>query len=296
VLLLSLMATAFMGYLLPWGQMSYWGAQVITNLFGATPFIGADVVVWLRGDFVVGDATLNRFFVLHFFFPFLICGIVVIHLVALHFVRSSNPSGINLRAEENISLHPYFTFKDLFGLGIFLIVFCSFVFFSPEFFIEPDNNIPADPLRTPAHIAPEWYFLPFYAILRAIPDMLGGVVAMTLSILMFAVMPYLDRSKIPGGSRYRPFYRAMFWVFIIDIAVLTYVGAKPATDEMTLIGRIATTIYFAMFLALPVISKKEEAWLFVRGLPQEVLAMIAGEKDDDRRRRNEDRRKNERRQ
>ncbi len=296
VLLLTLMATAFMGYLLPWGQMSYWGAQVITNLFRATPFIGDQVVVWLRGDFVVGDATLNRFFVLHFFFPFLIFGIVGLHLVALHFVRSSNPSGINLKDEDNISLHPYFTFKDLFGLGIFLLIFCGFVFFYPDFFIEPDNNIPADPLKTPPHITPEWYFLPFYAILRAIPDMLGGVVAMTLSILVFAAMPYLDRSQIPGGSRYRPFYRAMFWAFVVDLSVLTYVGAQPATDEMALVGRIATIIYFSLFMVLPIISKREEAWLFVRGLPQEVMAMIAGEKESDRRKRSMDRRKTERRQ
>ena len=277
ILLLSLMATAFMGYLLPWGQMSFWGAQVITNLFRATPFIGDQVVIWLRGDFSVGDATLTRFYALHFLFPFLICGLVAIHLIALHFVKSSNPSGINLADKDNIPFHPYFTSKDFFGLGLFLMVFCSAVFFKPEFFIEAANNIPANPLQTPPHIVPEWYFLPFYAILRAIPDLLGGVVVMTLSILVFALMPYLDRSKIPGGSRYRPFYRATFYVFVVDIVVLSYVGAQPATETMALVGQIATLVYFGLFVLLPYMSVKEEAWLRKRGFPVEVVAMLASE-------------------
>ncbi|MDH5378848.1 MAG: cytochrome b/b6, partial [Gammaproteobacteria bacterium] len=196
-LLILLMATAFMGYLLPWGQMSYWGAQVITNLFRATPFIGDQVVIWLRGDFSVGDATLTRFFALHYLFPFIIIAAVGFHMVALHYVKSSNPSGINLQAKDNIPFHPYYTIKDFFGFGVFLIIYFVFVFYSPNTFIEADNYIPADPLQTPAHIVPEWYFLPFYAILRAIPDLFGGVVAMALSIIIFAVLPYLDRSKIP---------------------------------------------------------------------------------------------------
>ncbi len=277
ILLLSLMATAFMGYLLPWGQMSFWGAQVITNLFRATPFIGDQVVIWLRGDFSVGDATLTRFYALHFLFPFLICALVGIHLIALHFVKSSNPSGIDLADKDNIPFHPYFTSKDFYGLGIFLMVFFSAVFFVPEFFIEAANNIPANPLQTPPHIVPEWYFLPFYAILRAIPDLLGGVVVMTLSILVFALMPYLDRSKIPGGSRYRPFYRAMFYVFLVDIVVLSYVGAQPPTEAMALIGQIATLVYFGLFVLLPYMSVKEEAWLRKRGLPVAVVAMLASE-------------------
>ena len=277
ILLLTLMATAFMGYLLPWGQMSFWGAQVITNLFRATPFIGDQVVIWLRGDFSVGDATLTRFYALHFLFPFLICGLVAIHLIALHFVKSSNPSGIDLADKDNIPFHPYFTSKDFFGLGLFLIVFFSAVFFRPEFFIEAANNIPANPLQTPAHIAPSWYFLPFYAILRAIPDLFGGVVVMTLSILVFALMPYLDRSKIPGGSRYRPFYRAMFYVFIVDIVVLSYVGGQPATEAMALVGQAATLVYFGLFVLLPYMSVKEEAWLRKRGLPPAVVAMMASE-------------------
>ena len=277
VLLLMLMAAAFMGYLLPWGQMSYWGAQVITSLFRATPWIGNDLVLWLRGDFVVGDATLNRFFALHFLVPFLILGVVFIHLVALHFVKSSNPSGINLAAKDNIPFHPYFTSKDFYGLGVFLIIFCGFVFFKPDFFMEPINNVPANPLQTPAHIEPEWYFLPFYAILRSIPDKLGGVVAMVMSIMIFAAMPYLDRSKLPGGARFRPIYRIAFYIFIIDVAVLSYVGANPPGGNMLMIGRVATFIYFAIFLLLPLMSKKEEAWLRARGLPDELKAVLAGE-------------------
>lgn len=276
VLLLLLMAAAFMGYLLPWGQMSYWGAQVITSLFRATPWIGDDLVLWLRGDFVVGDATLNRFFALHYLVPFLILGVVFIHLVALHYVKSSNPSGINLADKDNIPFHPYFTSKDFYGLGVFLIVFCGFVFFKPDFFLEPINNVPANPLQTPAHIEPEWYFLPFYAILRSIPDKLGGVVAMVMSIMIFAAMPYLDRSKLPGGARFRPLYRIAFYIFIVDVAVLSYVGANPPGGTMLVVGRWATFIYFAVFLLLPLVSRKEETWLRARGLPAELQAVLAG--------------------
>jgi ubiquinol-cytochrome c reductase cytochrome b subunit len=277
ILLLMLMATAFMGYLLPWGQMSYWGAQVITNLFRATPFIGDQVVIWLRGDFSVGDATLTRFFALHYLFPFLIFGMVMIHLIALHSVKSSNPSGINLAAKDNIPFHPYFTAKDTYSIGIFLIVFCYFMFFKPGTFIEPENYLPANPLQTPAHIVPEWYFLPFYAILRAIPDLFGGVVAMALSIMIFAAMPYLDRSRIPGGARYRPFYRIMFYVFALDVVVLSYVGAKPPEGILIPVGQVATFIYFGLFVLLPFISKREEKWLVARGLPPPVQVLLDAE-------------------
>ena len=276
-LLLLIMASAFMGYLLPWGQMSYWGASVITNLFRATPFIGDQIVIWLRGDFQVGDATLTRFYVLHYLFPFIIIAGVVVHIVALHSVKSSNPSGINLAAKDNIPFHPYFTIKDMFGLVVYLIVFSVFVFFLPHTLIAPENNIPANPMQTPAHIATEWYFLPFYAILRSIPDLAGGVVAMGLSVIIFAFMPYLDRSRIPGGARYRPVYRAMFYLFMMDILVLAYVGAKPVTPNIALLGQIATFIYFSMFLTLPWISRKEEAYLCARGLPPEVEALIKHE-------------------
>lgn len=276
-LLLLLMATAFMGYLLPWGQMSYWGAAVITNLFRATPFIGDYVVVWLRGDFQVGDATLTRFYALHYLFPFIITGAVMIHLVALHTVKSSNPSGINLAAKDNIPFHPYFTIKDLYGLGVYLIIFSVFVFFLPNLLIEAANNVPANPLQTPAHIVPEWYFLPFYAILRSVPDLAGGVVAMALSVLIFAAMPFLDRSKIPGGSRYRPAYRTMFYLFILNIFVLGYVGAKPVTQSTAMLGQFATVFYFSVFLLLPWVSMKEEKYLRARGLPAELETLIKDE-------------------
>ncbi|MEJ1958948.1 MAG: cytochrome b/b6 [Nitrosomonadales bacterium] len=274
ILLVMMMATAFMGYLLPWGQMSYWGAQVITNLFGVTPFFGNDIVLWLRGDFSVGDATLTRFFALHYLFPFLIFGMVVIHLVALHTVKSSNPSGINLADKDNIPFHPYFTIKDLFGLGVYLIIFCTFVFFIPGTFIEAVNNIPANPLVTPSHIEPEWYFLPFYAILRSIPDMFGGVVAMGLSVVIFAILPFADRSTIPGGARYRPIYRLVFLVFIADVFLLGYIGSKPPSGVLVPIGQAATLIYFATFFLLPPTSKLEERWMRARGLPPMLLTLF----------------------
>lgn len=276
-LLLLLMATAFMGYLLPWGQMSFWGATVITNLFRATPFIGDKVVIWLRGDYTVGDATLTRFFALHYLFPFLIIGAVMVHLVALHTVKSSNPSGIDLADKDNIPFHPYFTAKDFYGLGLFLIVYSVFVFFLPDSLIEPANNIPANPMQTPNHIVPEWYFLPFYAILRSVPNMVGGVVAMGLSVMVFAFMPYLDRSRIPGGAHFRPVYRVLFYVFAIDMAVLGYIGYIPPTAQSILIGQIATLIYFTLFLLLPFLSKVEEQWLIKRGLPPAVEALIESE-------------------
>lgn len=276
-LLLLLMATAFMGYLLPWGQMSFWGATVITNLFRATPYFGDQVVIWLRGDYTVGDATLTRFFALHYLFPFIIIGAVVIHLVALHSVKSSNPSGIDLAAKDNIPFHPYFTIKDLYGLGVFLIVYSVFVFFMPDSLIEPANNIPANPMVTPNHIVPEWYFLPFYAILRSVPNMVGGVVAMGLSVMMFAFMPFLDRSRIPGGARYRPIYKLQFYLFLLDMLILGYIGYVPPTDQTILIGQIATLCYFASFFLVPFISKMEERWLIKRGLPPAVLTLMESE-------------------
>ncbi|WP_035383138.1 cytochrome b N-terminal domain-containing protein [Ferriphaselus sp. R-1] len=274
ILLLLLMAISFMGYLLPWGQMSYWGAAVITNLFRATPFIGDQLVVWLRGDYGVGDATLTRFFALHYLFPFIISAAVVIHLVALHSVKSSNPSGINLADKDNIPFHPYFTIKDMFGLGVYLMVFCWFVFFAPNAFIEAANNIPANPMQTPAHIVPEWYFLPFYAILRAVPDLIGGVIAMALSVLIFAAMPYMDRSRIPGGAHYRPFYRILFYLFAVDILVLGWVGSQPVTNTTVIVGQVATFVYFAAFLALPFISKIEERYLMSRKLPPALKSLL----------------------
>jgi ubiquinol-cytochrome c reductase cytochrome b subunit len=279
-LLLLLMATAFMGYLLPWGQMSFWGATVITNLFRATPFFGDQIVIWLRGDFTVGDATLTRFFSLHYLMPFVIFGAVIIHMVALHTVKSSNPSGLNLADKDNIPFHPYFTSKDLYGLGIFLIIYSIFVFFIPNSLIEPANNIPANPMQTPNHIVPEWYFLPFYAILRSVPNLVGGVLAMGLSVIIFAFMPILDRSRIPGGARYRPIYKIRFYVFVVDMFILGYVGYVPPTNQTIIIGQIATVIYFGSFFIIPFISKLEEDWLFKRGLPPAVLELIEKEASD----------------
>jgi len=276
-LLLLLMATAFMGYLLPWGQMSFWGATVITNLFRATPFFGDQVVIWLRGDFTVGDATLTRFFSLHYLFPFIIIGAVVIHLVALHSVKSSNPSGLDLAAKDNIPFHPYFTIKDLYGLGLFLIVYSIFVFFIPDSLIEPANNIPANPMQTPNHIVPEWYFLPFYAILRSVPNLVGGVVAMGLSVMMFAFMPLLDHSRIPGGANYRPIYRIQFVLFMLDMLLLGYVGYTPPTSTTIIIGQVATLCYFGSFFLIPFLSRVEEKWLVRRGLPPAVMALMESE-------------------
>ncbi len=281
-LLLLMMATAFMGSLLPWGQMSYWGATVITNLFSATPIIGDQIVIWLRGGFAVDDPTLTRFFSMHYLFPFLISAAAVIHLIALHTVRSSNPSGLNLSDKDNIPFHPYFTIKDLFGLGVFMLVYFGIVFFDPELVIDVTNNIPANPMQTPADIVPEWYFLPFYAILRAVPDLIGGVVAMALSVLIFAALPYLDRSRISGGAIYRPVYRTMFYVFIVDIFVLGYVGAHPPESVLKVVGEVATAIYFSTFLLLPFLSRWEEGYLLKRGLPVEVMEMTQKEIEEAR--------------
>jgi ubiquinol-cytochrome c reductase cytochrome b subunit len=266
-----------MGYLLPWGQMSFWGATVITNLFRATPFIGDQVVIWLRGDYTVGDATLTRFFALHYLFPFLIIGAVVVHLVALHKVKSSNPSGIDLADKDNIPFHPYFTSKDLYGLGLFLMVYSVFVFFLPDSLMESANNIPANPMVTPNHIVPEWYFLPFYAILRSVPNMVGGVVAMALSVMMFAFMPFLDRSRIPGGAHFRPFFRIQYYLFLLDMLVLGYVGYIPPTDQTIVIGQIATLCYFGSFFIIPFVSRAEERYLVNKGLPAEVVVLMESE-------------------
>lgn len=279
-LLIMLMATAFMGYLLPWGQMSYWGATVITNLFKVTPYFGEQIVTWLRGDYTVSDATLTRFFALHYLIPFLIIGGVLVHLVALHTVKSSNPSGIDLAAKDNIPFHPYFTIKDLFGLGIFLIVFSIFVFFFPNMLMDPANFIPANPMQTPAEIVPEWYFLPFYAILRSVPNMVGGVVAMGLSVMMFAFMPLLDRSRIPGGASNRPMVKLGFYLFILNMLALGYVGAHPVSAQTLLIGHIATIFYFGSFFLIPFISKAEERWLIKRGLPPALTALMEREASD----------------
>jgi quinol-cytochrome oxidoreductase complex cytochrome b subunit len=269
VILLLMMATAFMGYVLPWGQMSFWGATVITNLFSAIPLVGDAIVTWLWGGFSVDNPTLNRFFALHYLLPFVIVGVVVLHLVALHRFGSNNPLGIDTKGEQDtIPFHPYYTVKDLFGLGVFLIFFAGFVFFGPNYMGHPDNYIPANPLNTPAHIVPEWYFLPFYAILRAVPEIglfgvtlitakLAGVIAMFGSILLLLVLPWLDTSPV-RSSKFRPIYKQFFWLLVIDAIVLGYAGSQPAEGTWLLIGRIATAYYFLHFLVvLPVLGRLE---------------------------------------
>ncbi|MEW5704605.1 MAG: cytochrome b/b6 [Pseudomonadota bacterium] len=275
VILLLMMATAFMGYVLPWGQMSFWGTTVITNLFSAFPWVGNDIVTWLWGGFSVGNPTLNRFFALHYLLPFVIVGVVVLHIWALHTVKSNNPLGIDMKGpQDSIPFHPYYTAKDYFGLGLFLTVYFAFVFFAPNFFGEPDNYIPANPMATPPHIVPEWYFLPFYAILRAIPDKLGGVVAMFGSILILFVLPWLDRSKV-RSARFRPLYKQFFWLFLVDCFVLGWIGANPPEGAFVLIGQVATAYYFAHFLVIvPLLGRFERT----RPLPESIAAAVTGGK------------------
>ncbi|MAU27838.1 MAG: cytochrome b [Pelagibacterales bacterium] len=254
-ILLLMMATAFMGYVLPWGQMSFWGATVITNLFSAVPIVGTALVEWLWGGFAVDNALLNRFFALHYLFPFLIVGVVILHIVALHTHGSNNPLGIDRKGpQDSIPFHPYYTIKDLFGLSFVLTIFAAVVFYAPDYLGHPDNYIPADPLKTPAHIVPEWYFLPFYAILRAVPDKLGGVIAMISAILILFALPWLDTSKVRSAT-FRPIYKKFFWFLLIDVIILTWVGGSPAEGHFILIGRLATIYYFAHFIIfMPIIG------------------------------------------
>jgi ubiquinol-cytochrome c reductase cytochrome b subunit len=279
VILLLMMATAFMGYVLPWGQMSFWGATVITNLFSAIPLFGESIVTWLWGGFSVDNPTLNRFFSLHYLLPFVIVGVVFLHLVALHTHGSNNPVGIDLTKKDKIPFHPYYTVKDLFGLAVFLLVFSGFVFFAPNVLGHPDNYIPANPLVTPPHIVPEWYFLPFYAILRAItfdifwiiPAKLGGVIAMFAAIGVLFFLPWLDTSKV-RSARYRPIYRIFFWLLVIDCFILGYVGANPPEGFLVTLGLIATIWYFAHFLIiLPILGKLERPLPVPESLSTPVL-------------------------
>lgn len=274
LIFLVLMAEAFMGYLLPWGQMSFWGAQVIVNLFAAIPVIGPDLSVFIRGDFVVGDATLNRFFALHVIaVPLILIALVVAHLVALHEVGSNNPDGIEIKKNKDpethipldgIPFHPYYTVKDILGVAVFLIVFSSIVFFAPEmggYFLERPNFDPADPLKTPAHIAPVWYFTPFYAILRAIPSFFGtqvwGVLGMGAAVVLIAFLPWLDKSPVKS-VRYRgPRFKFMLVLFVISFIGLGILGALPSTNVRTVIAQILSIIYFAFFLGMPFYTKND---------------------------------------
>jgi ubiquinol-cytochrome c reductase cytochrome b subunit len=271
VILLLMMATAFMGYVLPWGQMSFWAATVITNLFSAFPLVGDPIVTWLWGGFSVDNPTLNRFFSLHYLLPFVIVGVVMLHLIALHRHGSNNPLGIPHKGpQDTIPFHPYYTVKDLFGLGVFFLVYTALVFFAPNMLVEPINYVPADPLVTPPHIVPEWYFLPFYAILRSIPDKLAGVIAMFGALLILFVLPWLDTSKV-RSARFRPIYKKIFWLFLIDCIILGWVGANPPEGHFILIGRLATAYYFLHLLVLmPIVGKMERT----RPLPDSISAPV----------------------
>lgn len=270
LIFLVLMAEAFMGYLLPWGQMSYWGAQVIISLFGAIPVIGDDLTLWIRGDYVISGATLNRFFALHVIaLPLVLVVLVFLHLIALHKVGSNNPDGIEIKKnkDENgwpvdgIPFHPYYTVKDIMGVAGFLIVFCYVLFFMPEgggYFLEKPNFEAANSMKTPEHIAPVWYFTPFYAILRAVPDKLGGVVMMGLSIAVLFVLPWLDRCKVKSVRYRSTLHKLNIAQFAISFIVLGYLGVVPATPILTIVAQIFTVTYFGFFLALWLYSKNEK--------------------------------------
>ncbi|CAO4837949.1 MAG: Cytochrome b [Holosporales bacterium] len=267
IIFLMMMATAFMGYVLPWGQMSFWGATVITNLFTAIPFIGESILKFLLGAETVGNAALNRFFALHYLLPFLLVGLTGLHLIALHRFGSNNPKGIDVqKGKDTLPFHPYYTIKDFFGLGVFLTIYAFFVFFAPNFFSEPDNYIPANPLVTPTHIVPEWYFLPFYAILRSIPNKLLGVIAMFSSIFIWFVLPWIDRHPVRSGT-YRPWFKIAFALFVINAFVLGWIGANPPEGIYLMIGQCATLYYFVHFLVLLPLFNRYEPQIV---LPKEI--------------------------
>ncbi len=259
IIFFLMIATAFLGYTLPWGQMSFWGATVITNLFSAIPIFGDSIVTWLWGGYSVDDQTLNRFFVLHWVIAFGIVAVVLLHVTALHITGSNNPSGIEPRKEsETVTFNPFMTTKDLFGAFVFFGLFALVLFLAPNYLGHPDNYIPADPLVTPAHIVPEWYFLPFYAILRAVPDKLLGVVAMVASIGLLAALPWLDRSKV-RSCVFRPVWRWLTLAFVVDFFVLMWVGAKPAEGIYVLIAQVGTAYWFIYLLILaPLVGKYEK--------------------------------------
>lgn len=278
VIFLLMMATAFMGYVLPWGQMSFWGAQVITGLFAAIPLVGEPIQQWLLGGFVPDNAALNRFFSLHYLLPFVIAGVVILHIWALHIPGSSNPTGVDVKTpQDTVPFHPYYTAKDGYGAGVFLIALAVFVFFLPNYLGHADNYIPANPLATPAHIVPEWYFWPFYAILRAftvdfiLSAKLWGVIAMFASILLLFFLPWLDKSPVRSGS-YRPLFRIFFWVLVLDVLVLGWMGGLPAEEPYVMISQIATIYYFAHFLIiLPIVATIEKTDPLPASISESVL-------------------------
>lgn len=259
VIFILMMATAFMGYVLPWGQMSFWGATVITNLFSAVPLVGKDIVDWLWGGFAVDNPTLNRFFSLHFTLPFVIAGAVLIHLVLLHEVGSNNPLGLTLKT-ENVPFYPYFYTKDLFGLMVLLFVFFIFVFYYPNTLGHPDNYIEANPMKTPLHIVPEWYFLPFYAILRSIPNKIGGVIAMFASLLVMLTIPFTNSSEI-RSTAFRPIFKVCYWLLVVAFFLLGWVGQMPVEYPYTEIGVVSMIYYFAFFIVIIPFLGKIESFL-----------------------------------
>ena len=277
VILLVMMATAFMGYVLPWGQMSYWGATVITNLFSAIPLVGDSIVTWLWGGFSVDNPTLNRFYSLHYLLPFVLVGVIFLHIAALHIVGSGNPLGIDVKSpQDTVPFHPYYTIKDSVGMCVFLLVFAVLVFFFPNFLGDPNNFIPANPLQTPSDIVPEWYFLPFYAILRSVPNKLGGVVMMFGSIAVLFVIPWLDTSPV-RSARFRPLYRPFIFVLVLSVIALGVVGAHKPEGFWVVIGRVATTYYFLHWLViLPVLGKLEKPLPLPESISRPVIRKTGG--------------------
>jgi len=272
VILLLMMATAFMGYVLPWGQMSYWGATVITNLFSAFPVVGKHIVTFLWGGFSVDQPTLNRFFSLHYLLPFVLVGVIFLHVAALHIVGSNNPLGIDVKGpQDTVPFHPYYTIKDSVGICVFMIVWAAFVFFAPDMLGDPANYIPANPLQTPPEIVPEWYFLPYYAILRSVPNKLLGVLLMFGSILVLFILPWLDSSPV-RSAKFRPIYKWLFWVLVLVAIVLGVVGAHKPEGVWVVIGRICTAYYFAHFLIiLPILGKVERTLPLPESISKSVL-------------------------
>ena len=272
-----------MGYVLPWGQMSFWGAQVITGFFSAIPVVGEPIRQWLLGGFAPDNAALNRFFSLHFLLPFVIFAVIILHVWALHIPGSSNPTGVEIKDEQDtVPFHPYYTAKDGFGLAIFLTVFAVLMFFAPNMLSEPVNYIPANPLSTPAHIVPEWYFWPFYAILRAftvnflwVPAKLWGVIAMFASIALLFILPWLDKSPV-RSTTYRPLYKWFFWALMVDIVILGICGKAPAAEPYVRISQLAAIYYFAHFLIiLPIVSKIERPLPLPNSITEAVLGKTA---------------------
>lgn len=258
---LIMMLTAFIGYVLPWGQMSFWGATVITNFLSAVPYIGNDIVQWVWGGFSVSNSTLNRFFSLHYLFPFLLAGLIIIHLVLLHTKGSNNPTGLDSNSDK-VPFHIYFTTKDFYGFILLIIVICSLVFYYPNTLGDPENFINANPLVTPVHIMPEWYFLFAYAILRAIPNKLGGVIALVISVVILAILPWVHTSNLKGLT-HRPIAKLFYWMFAANFIFLTWIGSKPVEDPFIFLGQISSVLYFSYFLIIiPILGIIENKILF----------------------------------